>query len=113
MRKTLRTSRAAHRSRRGPRRFTAVPALGVATALVLAGCGLEYQEDICDAGEYPATHVGSTGSVCVSDGEQPPRGYTRYPEGKVPQQVDDTWDVYWRTQAVDENGDIVDAPEGG
>nr|WP_189233007.1 hypothetical protein [Streptomyces flaveolus] len=81
--------------------------------MVLTGCSLEYREDICSGGEYPVTSIGGTGSGCVPDGEQPPQGYTRYPEGKVPQQVDDKWDVYWRTHMIDENGAVVDAPEGG
>jgi hypothetical protein len=28
----------------------------------------------------------------------------------VPQQVDDKWEVYWRTHALDENGKTIDAP---
>lgn len=34
----------------------------------------------------------------------------KYPRGKVPQEVDDKWDTYWRTHTVDENGRVVDAP---
>jgi len=114
VRKTSKNCRPADRARRGVARVTATAALGCATAaLVLTGCSLEYREDICSGGEYPVTSVGGTGSACVSDGEQPPEGYTRYPEGKVPRQVDDKWDVYWRTHMIDENGAIVDAPEGG
>ncbi|ANS65803.1 lipoprotein [Streptomyces lincolnensis] len=54
--------------------------------------------------------MGGTGSACVSDDEKPPKGYTRYPEGKEPEHVDDKWDVYWRTHTVDENGKIIKAP---
>lgn len=37
-------------------------------------------------------------------------GFVRYPKGRVPQQVDDKWDVYWRTHTLDKNGKIIDAP---
>ncbi|MFD9292532.1 SCO0607 family lipoprotein [Streptomyces sp. NPDC060030] len=80
----------------------------------LAGCaGVEYREDMCSDGEYPVLSVGGTGSACVPDAEEPPSGFTRYPEGKVPQQVDDKWDVYWDTHTLDEDGTVVDAPEPG
>ncbi|MYR41408.1 hypothetical protein GTW67_05085 [Streptomyces sp. SID5910] len=81
--------------------------------MVLTGCSLEYREAVCGGGEYPVTSIGGTGSACAPDGERPPEGYTRYPEGKVPQHVDDKWDVYWRTHMIDEKGVIVEAPDGG
>ncbi|MDT9699369.1 SCO0607 family lipoprotein [Streptomyces sp. P17] len=95
-----------------PRRFQALAvAAGVAAALALTGCsGWEYREDICSSGEYPVMTVNGTGSACVANGDEPPAGYVRYPEGKVPKQVDDKWDVYWRTHTLDKNGDIIDAP---
>ena len=52
-----------------------------------------------------------TGSACVPDAEEPPAGYARYPEGKVPQQVDDKWDVYWDTHTLDKDGNTVAAPD--
>ncbi|MCA1224109.1 SCO0607 family lipoprotein [Streptomyces sp. 8L] len=79
------------------------------TAFALWGCA---NDAICGGGEYPVLNVGSTGSACVSDGHEPPRGYTRYPEGKVPRHVDDRWDVYWRSHTVDSGGKIVKAPKG-
>ncbi|MFF0744879.1 SCO0607 family lipoprotein [Streptomyces sp. NPDC004111] len=82
-----------------------------AAALVLAATGCSMQDAICGGGEYPVLNIGSTGSACVKDGEDPPQGYTRYPEGKVPQHVDDEWAVYWQTHTVDKNGKIVDAPK--
>ncbi|MGV9454680.1 SCO0607 family lipoprotein [Streptomyces sp. NPDC003635] len=83
---------------------------GSAAAVLLTGCaGLEYREAICSNGSYPVLTVNGTGSDCVPDGEEPAKGYTRYPEGKVPEHVDDKWDVYWRTHTLDENGKIVDA----
>lgn len=83
---------------------------GAAAAVLLTGCaGLEYRENICGGGQYPVLQVNGTGSDCASDGEQPGEGYARYPEGKVPEHVDDKWDVYWRTHTLDENGKIVDA----
>ncbi|MDI9888293.1 hypothetical protein QMZ92_28970 [Streptomyces sp. HNM0645] len=80
-------------------------------AAALTGCSI--RDDICSEGEYPVIAVGGTGSACAPEGERPPKGYTRYPEGKVPQKVDDEWDVYWRTHTVDEGGNIVDAPDPG
>ncbi|WP_327315770.1 SCO0607 family lipoprotein [Streptomyces sp. NBC_01235] len=92
-----------------------VAALASGAAVVaLTGCaGFEYQEDICSSGEYPVLAVGDTGSACVSDKEEPPAGFVRYPEGKVPQQVDDTWDVYWDTHTLDKDGNIIDIPDAG
>lgn len=84
-------------------------ALATATAAVtLTGCSI--QEATCSDGEYAVLTVGGTGSACVPDDEKPPKGYTRYPEGKEPKHVDDKWDVYWRTHTVDENGKIIEAP---
>ncbi|WP_406859168.1 hypothetical protein ABZO31_02390 [Streptomyces sp. HUAS MG47] len=93
----------------------AAAALASAAAVVaLTGCaGLEYQEDICSSGEYPVMSVGGTGSACVSDEQEPPAGFARYPEGKVPQQVGDKWDVYWNTHTLDKDGTIIDAPAAG
>nr|WP_222109920.1 hypothetical protein [Streptomyces cupreus] len=70
---------------------------------------MEYRENICSSGEYPVLQVNGTGSACVPDDQEPGEGYARYPEGEVPEYVDDKWDVYWRTHTLDENGDIVDA----
>ncbi|WP_407547837.1 hypothetical protein QOM21_02475 [Streptomyces sp. Pv4-95] len=105
-----RTSRPRYASRRRVR--TAAALTGAVAVIALTGCsGFSFQDDICGDGEYPVMSVGGTGSACVKDGEKVPEGYTRYPEGKVPQQVDDKWDVYWRTHTVDEKGNIVKAPE--
>jgi hypothetical protein len=81
---------------------------GVAGTL-LVGCST--QEAICGGGEYPVMSVGGTGSACVSDGNEPPKGYVRYPQGKVPEHVDDKWDLYWNTHTLDKNGDIIKAPD--
>ncbi|MFI9644693.1 SCO0607 family lipoprotein [Streptomyces sp. NPDC052040] len=98
---------------RGVRGATAA-LLGAAALAVLPGCSsLEYREGICRGSEYPVLTVNGTGSACVTNGEKPPAGYVRYPEGKVPQHVDDKWDVYWRTHTVDEHGTIVNAPDAG
>ncbi|MEU9702881.1 hypothetical protein [Streptomyces sp. NPDC047981] len=101
------TPRSAHRPT-AVRKFALAAVAAVAAARVLTGCA--YEEDICNTGEYPVMTVGGTGSACVRNEEQPPEGYVRYPEGKVPLKVDDTWDVYWRTHTLDENGKIIDAP---
>ncbi|WP_234043046.1 SCO0607 family lipoprotein [Streptomyces marianii] len=97
--------------RRGWRVVAAAALTAAVAAATLTGCSI--RDDICSEGEYPVIAVGGTGSACVPEGERPSKGYTRYPEGKVPQQVDDEWDVYWRTHTVDEGGDIVDAPDAG
>ncbi|MET8576509.1 hypothetical protein [Streptomyces sp. NPDC005012] len=97
----------------GGRGRGAVAALvGVAAAVaVLSGCsGWGYEEDVCSKGEYPVLAVNNTGSACVADGEEPPEGMVRYPEGKVPQKVGDKWDEYWQTRTLDENGKVVELP---
>jgi hypothetical protein len=77
-----------------------------AAAFLATGCSL--QDRICGSDEYPVKAVGSTtGRTCVPNGKEPPAGYVRYPEGKVPKYVDDEWDKYWKTVVVDNNGDIV------
>ncbi len=80
-----------------------------AAAAVLSGCSV--REAVCSDGEYPVLSVGGTGRACMPDDEEPSPGYTRYPEGKVPEHVDDEWDVYWRTHTVDEDGRSVKVPE--
>lgn len=90
-------------------RFAVGIALVSATAALLtAGCSL--QDAMCGGGEYPVMTVGSTGSACVPNGEDPPKGYVRFPKGKVPEHVGDKWDTYWETHSVDENGRIIDVP---
>ncbi|MFD3517458.1 SCO0607 family lipoprotein [Streptomyces sp. NPDC058657] len=81
-----------------------------AAAVAFAATGCSMQDAVCGGGEYPVLNVGSTGSTCVKDGQEPPEGYTRYPEGKVPRHVDDEWYKYWQTRTVDKNGRIVDVP---
>jgi hypothetical protein len=49
----------------------------------------------------------ATGRTCVPDGEDPPAGYVRYPEGQVPEHIGDKWDKYWETKVVDQSGRIV------
>lgn len=108
---TSRPARAPHAARL---RFAAAALVTAATAVALTGCaGLQYEEHICSSGEYPVMSVGGTGSACVSDGQEPPAGFVRYPEGKVPQKVGDTWDLYWDTHTLDKNGNIIDAPSAG
>ncbi|MFI1472262.1 SCO0607 family lipoprotein [Streptomyces wuyuanensis] len=113
MPRTRTTSRpaAGTTGRRGVRVAAAAALTAVAAAVALTGCS--FQDDICSEGEYPVMTVGNTGSACAKDGEEPPKGYVRYPEGKVPQKVDDKWDVYWRTHTIDEDGNVVEVPEAG
>ncbi|AWT47343.1 SCO0607 family lipoprotein [Streptomyces actuosus] len=94
-----------------PRTGRSLAAVLVSAAAVaaLTGCsGFEYQENICSSGEYPVLAVGNSGSDCVPDKEEPPAGYARYPHGKVPQHVDDKWDVYWRSHTLDRDGKITE-----
>ncbi|MFF6997858.1 SCO0607 family lipoprotein [Streptomyces sp. NPDC008313] len=91
----------------GPVTLLAVTALGL--GLLATGCSME--DASCSDHEYGVISVGGTGSACVSDDEEPPKGYTRYPEGKEPQHVGDEWDTYWQTHTVDENGRIIEVPD--
>ena len=77
-------------------------------AVLLTGGGCSFKERVCGSGEHPVKAVGNTtGRTCVRDGTDPPAGYVRYPEGKVPRYVDDEWDRYWRDKIVDEHGVVV------
>ncbi|WP_217140322.1 SCO0607 family lipoprotein [Streptomyces sp. AC627_RSS907] len=92
-------------------RYVRGPVLACAVAAaVLTGCATE--DAICGGGEYPVLAIGSTGSACAPNGEEPPEGYTRYPEGKVPEHVGDKWDTYWETHTVDKDGRVIEVPEG-
>jgi hypothetical protein len=79
--------------------------LVMAAGLLLGGCG---EDAICGGGEYPVQSINGTGRQCVAEKQDPPSGFARYPSGKEPRHVDDQWDVYWRTHAVDPTGRIVD-----
>lgn len=93
--------------RSGRARRAALATVLAGVVLIASGCSI--RERICSSGEYPVKAVGNkTGRTCVPDGQDPPAGYVRYPEGKVPRYVDDTWDQYWRTVVVDEYGNVVD-----
>ncbi|MFD4035136.1 SCO0607 family lipoprotein [Streptomyces sp. NPDC058637] len=95
---------------RTPSRTTLGLALATATLALLTGaCSM--QEAMCGGGEYPVLFVGSGGRACVPDGEEPPKGYARYPEGKVPEHVGDKWDTYWMTRTLDANGETVGLPD--
>ncbi|AJE85919.1 SCO0607 family lipoprotein [Streptomyces physcomitrii] len=104
----------------GPARFPAAARLaartaGLAAATALAGAGLaacSIEEASCGGGEYPVQAVGSTGSACAEKGEKPPKGYVRYPEGKVPEKVGDKWDTYWNTHIIEKDGSVRKAREG-
>ncbi|WP_062644988.1 SCO0607 family lipoprotein [Streptomyces maremycinicus] len=105
------------RSRGGAGRAVA-GAVGVVAAAAVAfaaltGCSLQIEEATCGGGEYPVLAVNNGGSDCVPDGEEPAPGWARYPKGKVPEKVGDKWDTYWSTHTLDENGKIIELPEGG
>ncbi|MEV0005842.1 hypothetical protein AB0H28_26655 [Micromonospora sp. NPDC050980] len=89
------------------RTMIALAAVGLSGLTLTAGCS--FKESICGNGEYPAIAVGAQGgSACFPEGQEPTAPYVRYPEGKVPQHVDDEWDVYWRTHGIDENNRIIE-----
>ncbi|WP_433718033.1 SCO0607 family lipoprotein [Actinoplanes sp. CA-051413] len=80
--------------------------LMLATTLSAGGC--TFADAICGSGDYPVKAVGTTtGQDCVPEGQEPPAGYVRYPEGKVPEHVGDKWDEYWSKVVVDERGNVV------
>jgi hypothetical protein len=86
----------------GKRTVTALAIPGMIAILLTGGCT---SDGICGSTQYPVTQVrGGGGGDCVDKGKEPPAGYTRYPEGKVPQQVDDKWDKYWMEHSLDEKG---------
>ncbi|WP_416970037.1 SCO0607 family lipoprotein [Streptomyces sp. 4F14] len=91
-------------------RHRLLPLLALAglAGTLLTGCSIE--ESICSGGEYPVLAVGGAGSACVADGQEPDKGYARYPAGKVPEKVGDKWDTYWQTRTLDENGKEIPAP---
>ncbi|WP_073789046.1 SCO0607 family lipoprotein [Streptomyces sp. CB01580] len=93
----------------GPRPTALTALTALTAAALLTGCSFE--DSICSDGEYPVMTIGATGSACVPNDEQPPKGYVRYPEGKVPKHVDDKWDMYWRTHTLDTNGKIITVSE--
>ncbi|MEU1184535.1 hypothetical protein ABZ464_44375 [Streptomyces sp. NPDC005820] len=86
--------------------------VATAAAGLLSACSFRIQDAQCGDGEYPVLAVNSSGGQCVQDGQEPPKGWARYPEGKVPEYVGDRWDEYWTTHTLDENGKIVTLPEG-
>ena len=52
---------------------------GVTVAVLTSACSI--QDAVCGNDEYPVLAVGSAGSACVPDGEEPP------PEGTVEEQI--------------------------
>lgn len=101
-----RTSTARRRLRRG----LGLTLVAAAAAGLLSACSLSFREAQCSDGEYPVLAVNNSGGQCLKNGEEPPQGWARYPEGKVPEYVGDKWDEYWMTRTLDENGKIVPLP---
>ncbi|WP_053754550.1 hypothetical protein [Streptomyces sp. MMG1533] len=48
---------------------------GTAAAVLLTGCSMSMEDASCGGGEYGVIAVGSTGSACVPDDEDPPKGW--------------------------------------
>ncbi len=108
MRQSRRSMRAA-RASSGPRRLRRLSAWATGAAagfLLVTGCST--QDAICGGDEYPVLNVGSAGRACVDKKQEPPQGYVRFPQGKVPEHVGDKWDKYWRTHTVDRSGTITE-----
>lgn len=101
--------RTASRLRTPSRTALGLALAGVTVTLLTSACSL--QQATCGGGEYPVLAVGSAGSACVPDGEEPPKGYARYPKGKVPEHEGDTWDTYWNTRTLDGNGRTITLPD--
>ncbi|MEU5211794.1 hypothetical protein [Streptomyces sp. NPDC020742] len=100
------SSAAGGRRRPGGRRTAVLAIAAVTVALSATGCSTEDAK--CRGGEYPVLAIGSsTGGACVPNGKKPPKGFTRYPAGKVPEHVGDKWDTYWETHTVDKSGKII------
>jgi hypothetical protein len=77
------------------------------TAVLASGCSLSFADRICDDGEYTVMAAANPAvGACVPNGEEPPGGYVRYPAGKVPQHVDDKWDLYWSHVTPDMSGNV-------
>ncbi|MFI5840263.1 SCO0607 family lipoprotein [Catenuloplanes sp. NPDC051500] len=90
------------------RTFSRLLSVLALSTVVLSGCS--GQEKICRDGEYPVKAVDSTtGRACAPNGEEPPAGYVRYPDGKVPKHIGDEWDTYWSTRSIDKNGTVTEA----
>ncbi|MER5555043.1 hypothetical protein ABT001_25790 [Streptomyces sp. NPDC002793] len=101
--------RTANRLRIPSRSALGLALAGATVALLTSACSL--QDAVCGGDEYPVLRVNSAGSACVADDEEPPKGYARYPEGKVPERVEDKWDTYWSNRTLDENGRTIEIPE--
>lgn len=86
-------------------RYTAAVLTAGLAMMLLTGCG---NDAICGSDAYPVLEVNGTGRDCVSSGQQPPTGFTRFPAGKEPRHVDDQWDLYWRDHTVKEDGTIIE-----
>lgn len=84
---------------------------GVALTALATACSMDTRDAICMPDEYPTAVIGyAGGGSCVSDGQQPPEGSVRYPEGQVPRHVDDRWDRYWQDHALDADGRLITDP---
>ncbi|MCE0538178.1 hypothetical protein LWF15_22020 [Kineosporia rhizophila] len=93
-------------SKRSGTRVAVGGALVALFSLTACGSG----ESVCTDDEYPVAAIGSTGSACEPNGQEPSEGYVRYPEGKVPEKVDDQWYSYWQEHVLDKDGNESPAP---
>jgi hypothetical protein len=78
--------------------------IGAMSTTLVGGCS----DAICGSDEYPVLQINGPGSACQEKDAEPGSGYARYPAGKVPKDVDDEWDVYWRTHTLDDAGAIIE-----
>ncbi|MBL7255708.1 SCO0607 family lipoprotein [Paractinoplanes lichenicola] len=86
------------------RRPAVLAVVASTAALLLGGC---MKDAICGSDDYPVLQTGGSGRQCVPKDQEPPSGFTRFPEGQVPEHVDDEWDVYWRNHTIDSSGQTI------
>ncbi|MGH1551367.1 SCO0607 family lipoprotein [Streptomyces sp. L7] len=92
-------------------RVAVLTAAPISAAGLLSACSFTTADAMCSSGEYPVLVPGSTRGRRLREerrhpAERLPRGY---PKSKVPQHVDDKWDMYWQTHTVDTKGHITAA----
>ncbi|MYS22138.1 hypothetical protein GTW78_18565 [Streptomyces sp. SID4948] len=88
--------------------MVALALLGAAAAGMAAACDTDLRDHECMSDEYPVQAVGPEGgSMCVTNGKEPPAGTVRYPKGQVPQRVGDRWDRYWQDHGLDAHGRLL------
>lgn len=72
-----------------------MPVVAAFVVTALASCDVQdvAREQLCSDGAYPAfsERYPRTGRTCVDEGQDPPVGFSRYPDGRVPKFVDEDY----------------------